>query len=63
MLCQEIHIEIRLQFKVFQMYLEYFNTLLEIRQIYMYLTVKASGTEQSLVEYVCPVGRCKDNHA
>ena len=43
------------------MHLEDFLSFIDIRQIHMYLTVKATGTQESLVEDIGTVGGSQDD--
>ena len=52
---QEVHIHCIIQFYRTQMNSKDFLTFVQIRQIYMYLTIEASGTQQSLIQYICTV--------
>ena len=63
MLCEEFEVEIRRKFKLLQMHLEYLFPLLQIRQLDMNLTVKSTGTHESLVKNIRSVGCSKNDDA
>ena len=61
LLAQEIQINRFVQFQRPQVNLEYLLTLLQVRQLDMYLSVKTSGTQQRCIEHVRTVGGSKDD--
>ena len=57
LLGEERTVEMRVEFQVAQVYVEYLLALLDIGQADLDLTVETPGTHQCLVEYVGTVGR------
>ena len=60
--CQQVYVYRIIYFDRTQVYTEYFFTFVEVGEVYMYLTVKTSSTQQSLVQYVYTVGSSQDDY-
>ena len=59
--CQQIHVYRLIQLERLQVYTEYLLALVQVGQVYMYLTVKATCTQQCLVEDIYTVCRSQDD--
>ena len=59
---QQIHIYRLIQLQRLQVHTEYLLTLVQVGQVYMYLTVKSSCTQQRLVEDIHAVRSSQDDH-
>ena len=58
---QQIHIHRLIQLEWLQVNTEYLLALIQVGEVYMYLTVKASCTQQCLIKNIHTVCCCQDN--
>ena len=62
LLSKEIHIHIRIQLERTEVNAKDINTLFQVGELHVNLTVESSGTQESRVEKLRTVGSRKDNH-